>query len=152
MSLLPIAGFSAPVAVRCTTTAPGSTCTASTDSVVPSAGAGVSVTITTTARYGVIGYGGFMPVARGLGGLLGLLALSSTMLLWRWRDRTGILRRSVWMVLALAAVCGLVSGCGSKTPAGNPVYTAPGPYTYTVTATDGFLTHSSTYTLTVTSN
>ena len=42
-----------------------------------------------------------------------------------------------------------MTGCGSKTPTANAVYTPAGPYTYTVTATDGFLKHSATYTLTV---
>ena len=151
VSLLPIAGFSAPVSVTCTTTAPGSTCAASVSSVVPSSTAGVSVTITTTAKYSVIGYGGFGFQGRGRGGLLALLALSSAGLLWRWRGRTGAVGRSVWSVLAFVATCGLLSGCGSKTPVSNAVYTVPGPYTYTLTATDGFLTHSATYTLTVTS-
>ena len=151
VNVLPIAGFSAPVSLTCTTTAPGSTCKVSVASVVPSSTAGVTITITTTSQYGVIGYGGVGFRARGLGGLLTLLALSSAGLLWRWRDRAGALRRSVWTVLAFAAACGLMSGCGSKTPAANAVYTAAGPYTYTVTATDGFLTHSTTYTLNVTS-
>ena len=84
------------------------------------------------------------------GGLLALLALSSAGLLWRWRGHAGILQRSVWMLPVFAAACSLLSGCGSKTPGTNAVYTAPGAYTYTVTATDGFLTHSAVYSLNVT--
>ena len=44
---------------------------------------GVTVAITTTAKYGVIGFGGMAVSARGLGGILALLALSSGGLLWR---------------------------------------------------------------------
>jgi hypothetical protein len=151
ISVLPIAGFSAAVTLKCTTTAPGSTCTVNTGSVVPSPTAGVTITITTTAQYGVIGFGGLGFKTRGIGGLLALLALSSAGLMWRWRDHAAALRRSVWMLVAFTVVCGLLSGCGGKTPAANAVYTIPGPYAYTVMATDGFLTHSATYTLTVTS-
>jgi len=41
----------------------------------------------------------------------------------------------------------MITGCSGKLPAENPSYTAPGDYTYTVTATDGFLVHSATYSL-----
>ena len=149
VSVLPIAGYSATVALTCTTTAPASTCATSVASVVPSSTAGVTLTITTTAKYSVIGYGGLGVRAGGRGGLLALLAMASAGMLWRWRQRTGALRRSVWIMLAFAAACSLMSGCGSKTPTANAVYTPAGPYTYTVTATDGFLRHSATYTLTV---
>jgi hypothetical protein len=51
----------------------------------------------------------------------------------------------------LLAATGLaITGCSGKLPAQNSVYTGPGTYTVTVSATDGFLTHSATYTLTVT--
>ena len=153
VNVLPIAGYSASVSLACTTTAPASTCTASVGSTVPSSTAGVKVAITTTAKYGVIGYGGLGFSGnrfRGPGGLLALLALASAGALWRWRGATGTLRRSVWMLLAAAAACGMLSGCGSKTPTAAAVYTTPGSYTYTVTGTDGFLTHSATYNLTVT--
>ena len=114
----------------------------------------MKVVITTTAQYGVVGYAGTLLNARfqrGWGGLLTLLALASSGALWRWRGSTHALRRSLWMLLAFLASFGLLSGCGSKTPAAKAVYTTPGSYAYTVTATDGFLTHSATYNLTVTS-
>jgi PKD repeat protein len=41
------------------------------------------------------------------------------------------------------------TGCSGKLPAQNPAYTGPGNYTVTLTATDGFLVHSATYSLTV---
>ena len=63
------------------------------------------------------------------------------------------LRAGVLMVM-LAAVGLSLTGCTGKLPAQNAVYTGPGSYTVTVTATDvpagGVLTHSATYTLTVT--
>jgi len=41
-------------------------------------------------------------------------------------------------MLALAAAVGLsISGCSSKLPAQNAVYTGPGSYVVTVKATDG---------------
>jgi PKD repeat protein len=43
-----------------------------------------------------------------------------------------------------------MTGCTGKEPAANSPYTAPGSYTVTLTATDGFLVHSATYALTVT--
>jgi hypothetical protein len=48
-----------------------------------------------------------------------------------------------------AASIGL-TGCSGKLPAQNAGYTAPGTYTFTITATDGFLAHSATYSLTTT--
>jgi len=40
-------------------------------------------------------------------------------------------------------------GCGSRDPDKNANPTYPGTYTYTVSATDGVLTHTATYTLSV---
>jgi hypothetical protein len=50
----------------------------------------------------------------------------------------------------LAALTVSLSGCSGKLPAQNAAYTGPGTYTVMVSATDGFLVHSATYTLTVT--
>jgi hypothetical protein len=57
------------------------------------------------------------------------------------------------LLLAAAglAMCLSATGCSGKLPAQNSVYTGPGTYTIGVTATDGFLVRSATYTLTVTS-
>jgi hypothetical protein len=50
----------------------------------------------------------------------------------------------------LAAASVGLSGCSGKTPPQNANYSVPGTYTYTITATDGFLVHSATYSLTIT--
>jgi hypothetical protein len=49
----------------------------------------------------------------------------------------------------LAAIGLSTTGCSGKLPTQNPSYTGPGGYTITVSATDGFLVHSATYSLTV---
>ncbi len=156
-SLLPIAGFNAPVTLTCTTNAPASTCQLSTTSLVPATGATVGVQIATTAKYTVVGYGGAglvaqMPGRRGRGPfLLTLLALVATCaLLARQRNTARTLYRSLWMVLLVTAACAALNGCSGKQPALNAAYTTPGTYTYTLTATDGFLVHATTYSLTVT--
>jgi len=41
------------------------------------------------------------------------------------------------------------TGCSGKYPAKNASYTPPGTYTVTLSATDGFLVHTATYSLTV---
>ncbi len=145
VAVLPIAGFSAPVALSCTTTAPASTCAVNATNVVPSATAGVSVAITTTSKYTVIGYGG---AGRWK---LSIFALGAGLLLWQRRRLAGKVAGAVTLLLLLGVGAAGLSGCGSKSPAQNASYTTPGPYTYTVTGTDGFLVHSATYTLTVTS-
>ena len=103
--------------------------------------------MTTTAQYTVIGYGGF---GGGRRGCLWLIALGSSWLLWRSRRRAGTLLRSALFVALLAAISLSTSGCTGKLPAQNSAYTGPGSYTITVSATDGFLVHSATYSLSVT--
>jgi Abnormal spindle-like microcephaly-assoc'd, ASPM-SPD-2-Hydin len=145
MTATPIAGFANMVTLSCTTTAPASTCVPASMSFVPT-GTGAAVTITTTSRYTVIGYGGFV----GGGGLLPLMMVGSGWLLWRRRKGTsGPLRGGV-IVLTLAAGMLAVTGCSGKYPSLNNPYTTAGSYTYTLTATDGTLTHSTTYSLQVT--
>ena len=61
-----------------------------------------------------------------------------------------MLARTALTLCFLAASSFLMTGCSGKQPSLNPSYTAPGDYTYQITATDGFLTHSVTYTLHVT--
>jgi uncharacterized protein involved in response to NO len=100
----------------------------------------VVVAITTTSQYTVIGYGGFLP----------LLALFSGTLLWLARRKTRTPAIFLLGALVLTATSLFTTGCSGKYPDKNAVYTAPGSYTYTLTATDGFLTHSATYTLGVT--
>jgi hypothetical protein len=136
----PIAGFASSVSISCTTTTPGSTCSTSLVSFIPSSPVPVVVAITTTSQYTVIGYGGFLP----------LLALFSGTLLWLARRKTRTPAIFLLGALVLTATSLFTTGCSGKYPDKNAVYTAPGSYTYTLTATDGFLTHSATYTLGVT--
>jgi hypothetical protein len=142
----PIAGFANSIALSCTTTAPGSTCTPSVLTFIPTAAVSSTVTITTTSEYTVIGYSGFGGTA-----LLSLVAAAGGLLLYRRRKQAGV---SDWvrltaLLLAAAGIASL-SGCSGKYPSKNVTYTTPGAYTYTLTATDGTITHSATYTLTVT--
>ena len=138
----PEAGFGAPVTLSCTTTAPATTCAPLSNSITPSGAAvDVRVSITTGAKYTVIGYGGAG------GGWLWALAVASGGLLFFMRRRVA---RFVLVLVLLGLGAVAVTGCSGKTPGLEPVYTAPGTYTFTVSATDGFLVHSTTYALTVT--
>lgn len=146
----PIAGFANPITLTCSTPAAGSSCTLSSTSFTPSAPVQTNVTITTISQYTVIGYAGSI----GGTGWLSLVGAAAGLLLWMRRRsarqyfRTGF--ALVVMTLTLGVATLGMSGCSGLLPSKNPVYTAPGTYTYTITATDGFLVHSTTYTLTVT--
>ncbi len=143
MTVTPIAGFSNLLNITCTSNAPDSTCVATPASFAPAGVTTVGITITTGSKYTVIGYGGTGK------GLLALLAIGSGLLLCLRRKRAGALVR-ISLTLCLLAAAGLMTtGCSGKLPAENESYTSPGNYTYTVTATDGFLSHSNTYALTV---
>ena len=143
-TISPLGGYSSPVSLSCTTTASASTCTPALVSFVPSAALTTTVTIATTSRYTVVGYGGLG------GGFLWLVGLGSGWLLWMRRRTTGALVRGAMTVLLLIAASFSITACSGKYPSLNPSYTPPGSYTYTLTATDGTLTHSATYTLNVT--
>ncbi len=143
-TITPLAGFAAPVTLSCTTNAVASTCLPVQAILTPSAAISTPITITTISKYTVIGYGGFAT------GLLALAAFSSTLLLFFGRKRASALARYSLAFCLLTASSFLLSGCTGKLPALNPSYTAPGDYTYTVTATDGFLVHTATYSLHVT--
>ena len=147
-TLSPLAGFAAPVSLTCTVAgAAASACGLATNSVTPAAITTVVVSLTTTSQYTVIGYGG-------VGGprYLWLVAVLSGWLLWRTRRKSRIVLRSGLMIALLAAIGLSLTGCSGKLPTQNPAYTAPGNYTITVSATDGFLVHSATYTLNVRAN
>jgi hypothetical protein len=141
----PIAGFDNPIALNCADSISGSTCTAASTSFTPTTAVTTAVVITSTSQYTIIGYGSL-----GSGRYMWLVALASGGLLWFARRKMGAVLRSSLVVLLLAAGALAITGCTGKAPAQNSVYTGPGSYTYTITATDGFLTHSATYTLTVT--
>ncbi len=146
-TLTPLAGFAAPVSVTCVvaTAATASSCNLPTTPETPPAS--LTVNLMTTSQYTVIGYGGL-----GGGGWLWLVAVGSGWLLWRKRKGANALMRSGLAMAVLAAIGLALSGCSGKLPTQNSAYTGPGTYTVTVTATDGFLVHSATYTLTVTAN
>jgi hypothetical protein len=145
-TLTSLGGFNAIVTITCTTNAAGSLCTPALSSGTLSGTLTVPTPITTTARYTVLGYGGL-----GGGFLLSLFGVGGGALLWAIRRKRGnTLLRACLTVLLLATAGAWTTGCSGKLPDQNNPYTAPGSYTYTMTATDGFLTHSATYSLTVT--
>jgi len=142
----PIAGYANTVALSCTTTAPLSTCSPASATVVPSIATTTGVSIVTTPKYGEFAAG------FGRGGWLWLAGVGSGVLLWSKRRRWGSLTRAGLFVCLLAVSSLAITGCAGRDPVANPAYTPAGSYTYTVTATDGFLTHSATYALTVSVN
>lgn len=141
----PLAGFANTVNLSCTTNAPGSICTVANASFAPATAVTTAVNITTTSTYTVVGFSGL-----GGGGLLCLISLSGGCLFWMRRRRTGTLLRAGLGLLAIGALGISLTGCSGKFPDKNANPTVPGNYTYTVTATDGTITHSATYGLTVT--
>jgi hypothetical protein len=144
-TVTPIAGFSAPLFVSCAVAsgATAAVCSLSSAGLTPPTVVTTVASIGTTSQYTVIGYSGF-----GGRGLLWLLAAASGWLLWQRRRGGRALRGGLLMALLAAMGLGLTS-CSGKLPAENAAWTAPGNYTVTVTATDGLLSHSATYSLTV---
>lgn len=142
----PLAGFAAPVTLTCTTPSIGTTCTLGSTTFTPSTPITTSVKITTTSQYSIIGYTG------GVGGTgyVWLVALGSGSLLFFTRKRNAALLRAGLVTVLLAAAALTATGCSGKQPAQNANFTAPGSYPFTITATDGFLVHTQTYTLNVT--
>jgi hypothetical protein len=143
-TVTPIAGYSSPLTLSCKVAAgaaaAGCSLSSTTLTLTSTTAVTAVVSIGTTSQYTVIGYSGF-----GGRGLLWLLAVASGGLLWRRRR------------LAPALLCGLLlvllgglTSCTGKLPDQNAAWTVPGNYTVTVTATDGQLSHSATYSLTVT--
>ncbi len=141
--LTPLGGFANPVTLSCTTNAPGSACTISAASSTSTA-SNFTVSITTTSQYTVVGYGGMGE------GWLALIGLGGAWLLWFKRKGAATLLRSGAVVLVLLAGGTFLIGCGGMKPAMNSNPTTPGNYTYTVQATDGTITHKTTYSLNVT--
>ena len=144
-TLTPLAGFNNSVTVTCViaTAATASSCNLANASAVPPST--IAINLTTTSQFTVIGYGGF-----GGRGYLWLVAVGSGWLLWRKRKDASAMLRSGLMVAMLAALGLSMTGCSGKLPTQNAAYTGPGTYTVTVSGTDGFLTRTATYTLTVT--
>jgi hypothetical protein len=145
-TLTPIAGFSAPVTLSCTvgSGAQASACGLSMTSVTPTSTVTAAVSVSTTSQYTVVGYSGF-----GGRGYLWLVVLGSGWMLWMRRRGAGKMMRGGLLLVLLAAMAASIVGCSGKLPTQNGVYTGPGNYTVTVSATDGFLVRTATYSLTV---
>jgi hypothetical protein len=148
VTLTPLGGFSAPITLSCTTNAGGSLCTPSSSAMTLTGVTVDPVQITTTAQYTVIGYSGF----GGNHPWLALLSLlSAGAIFMRFRKTRAISRLALTLgMLILLTSANL--GCSGKLPDKNADPTLPGTYTYTFSATDGTITHTATYSLTVTIN
>ncbi len=149
-TLSPLGGFNVPVNMSCTTVATGTACAFAKTTLTLSASTTNTLAITTTSQYAVIGYAELLLQPGRSSLLLTLLGLCAGSALLRGSRRAG---RAARLLLALSAVSlasGLMSGCGSKLPARNTPYTAPGKYDILVTATDGTITHTAAFSLTVT--
>jgi len=145
-SITPIAGFSFPLSVSCSLGgAVAAACnSAAMTGIVPKAPATtLTITLSTTSQYTVIGYGIAGSLWLWLAGIVSALALALA------QRRAGSLARAGLFSLMLLAAGLAVGGCSGKLPSQNPSYTSGGTYVITVTATDGFLVHSATYNLTV---
>ena len=145
-----IGGFNAPVTMSCATKAAGSVCSMSPSGFTLSGTTITGTKITTTSKYTVIGYGAllFTPGLRGL--LMTLLGLLSAGALFAARGRSRLAARLLLALVALGLTVGAMSGCSGKLPDLNSPYTEPGTYDYVFTVTDGKLSHSATFSLTVT--
>ena len=100
------------------------------------------LTVTTTSQYTLVGYG-----VRNGTWLVGRSALTGLGLLLV-RRRAGAISTLLSLLLA-ALLAGGLSGCSGKLPSLNPVFTPPGVYPVRLSATDGTLTRTAAYTLTV---
>jgi hypothetical protein len=151
----PIAGYNAAITVLCTTSAPAATCGVASGYLTLSTPVTTAFSVSTVSEYTVIGYGGL-----GGGGWLWLAGTGTGLLLllqrrkasrkdWRkeWRKLQGLFTA---ILLAVVTAAAGLTGCSGKIPAKHANYTPSGSYTVTLTATDGFLTHSATYALDVT--
>ncbi len=147
-TLTALGGFYAPVSLTCSVEAVASTCTLPNPSFTLSATTTQNMDVTTTGQYTLVGYGLFGTKQAAL--LLGILSGYVAGLLFAVRRRCRLPMRLLLAAATLVlASCGGMSGCSSKYPSQHSSYTEPGSYVYTVTATDGTIQHSATYTLTV---
>ena len=148
-TITPLGGFNGTITMSCITVATGTACAYTNKSFALTAVTTDALTITTTSKYTVIGYGGLLFAPGHQGPLAALLALCAAVYLVLAR-RSARAIRLVMAFVALALAAGAMSGCGSKDPARNAPYTSPGAYNILITATDGILTHTAAYALTVT--
>ncbi|WP_176441854.1 choice-of-anchor D domain-containing protein [Granulicella rosea] len=148
--LTPLGGFANTLTLSCTTSAGGSTCTPTPATLALTAATTLPVNITTTSQYTVIGYSGGVGAgdSRWQPCLILISLLSAGAIFLRGRRR-GMAPRLLAALLMLG-VLGLSNlGCGTRNPDKNANPTYPGTYTYTLSATDGMLTHTAAYSLTV---
>lgn len=138
-TVAPLSGFSSKLSIACTTNAPGSTCVPSQTSLTLNASTQIPVTITTTSERTVIGLSSLQSA-----GLVSFSVLFFSALCFRKPFRRTAL-------FALLLLCGLSAnlGCANQS-AYNATPTPAGSYTYTLSATDGTLVRTATYTLVVT--
>ena len=148
-TVTPLGGYGGTVTMRCTTIATGAGCEYNLKSFVLNAATTDGFTIVTTSKYAVIGYGSLLFAPRHRGLLATLLTLCGAGLLVVAR-RSSRAARLLLAFVALSVAAGGMSGCGTRNPALNAPYTAPGTYEILITASDGTSTRTATYSLTVT--
>ncbi len=140
----PLAGFANPVTLTCTTAAPAVTCAPPSSTFTPSSPVSIGVQIDTVSKYAIVGFGGL-----GAGWCSLAAAGAGLLLLWQ-RRRLNHVARATLLILLAGVLAASSTGCSGKQPAENALYTPPGTYTITLSATDGFLVHTATYSLVVT--
>ncbi len=142
--LTPIAGFANAVALACTTNAADSTCNVAAGISSATGGTNYLVTISTASPFA-----GQASVGRGWFGSVIAFFTGLVLLRKRFNHKVLVLARLGVVALGLALASGGLAGCGDVAVPFAADYTKAGTYTYTVTATDGVLTHSATFALTV---
>ncbi len=149
-TVTPLGGFKGTITMGCTTAASGTACAYKQSTFALASATADALTITTTSKYTVVGYGELLlgPGQRSLPFLLLGLCGAAGLLAGRRRLHGNARLLAGW--IALGSLMAGLSGCSGKYPDLNSPYTAPGTYTLQITATDGIVTHTAAYTLTVT--
>jgi hypothetical protein len=141
----PLGGYIGSLTQTCTTDAPATTCSTATVMLTGQVPTPTQVTVTTTPTY-------IPPTSAGLSGrgslwLLSLVACSFSFLR---RRSARILFSTTAHILLITMITLTISACGaSKYYVLNPSGTPAGTYTVTLTETDGFLVHTTSYSLSV---